>query len=292
MASIFYHIIAYKEPEVVARLVNRVQTKSDFVRIHLDTMIGKKRFSEWKKIIEEKCQKGNVEIISEVRCKYGSFGMVDATLSAMRSYDDYNYDYFIELTGDSYSLKTPEVIKKELNEKNCAMIEFFELPYKGWYQGGLHRLSNRFYFMPRRKYPFVWTIRFPRLNKELPCGFKPYGGRGNLCLQKRHVSYILEFVEKNPLVKEFFKRVWGPNEMFYQTILLNSPLRSSVVNESTMYFDYSKGEPHPRILTKSDLEALKRSGKFFARKFNLNIDRDILDIIDQELKKVPNRMDA
>lgn len=292
MTRIAYSILAYKEPERVARLVNRVQTESDFIRIHFDKMIGKRRFTEWRKIVVEKCQKRDIEIVSIFRCKYGSFGQVDANLSAMRSYEEYNYDYYIELTGDSYPLKPPEVIKKELNEKNCALMEFFELPYKGWYQGGLRRLNNRFYFMPRRKYPYVWTFSFPRFRKGLPCGLKPYGGRGNLCLQKRHVSYILQFAEKNPSVRKFFERVWGPDEIFYQTILLNSPLNSSVVNESTMYFDYSKGIAHPKNLTKADLEVLKRSGKFFARKFNLNIDKDILDIIDQELKKVPNHMGA
>ena len=292
MTSIVYHILDYKEPELVARLVNRVQTKSDFVRVHLDTMIGKKKFSEWKKIIEDKCQKGNIEIVSDFRCKYGSFGQVDATLSAMRSYEDYNYDYFIDLTGDSYPLKPPEVIKKELEGKNCALMEFFEIPYKGWYQGGLHRLNYKHYFISRQKYPYAWNFRIPRLRKRLPCGLKPYGGRGNLCLQKRHISYILKFVDKNPNVTKFFRRVWGPNEIFYQTILLNSPLRLSVTDQCTMYSDYSEETTHPKYLSKSDLEALKRSGKLFARKFNLNIDKEILDIIDQELIKVPNHMDG
>lgn len=285
MTRIVYHILEYKEPERVARLVNRIQTDSDFIRVHIDMMIEKHRFKEWKKFIEMKCPQKNIEIVSEFRCKYGSFGQVDAILSAMRYYEDYNYDYFIDLTGDSYPLKPPEVIKKELSEKNCAFIEFFELPYNGWYQGGLRRLNNRFYFIPRRKYPYVWTFSFPRFKKGLPCGLKPYGGRGNLCLQKRHVSYILQFIEKNPSVSKFFKRVWGPDEIFYQTILLNSPLSSSVINQCTMYFDFSEGTSHPKNLTKSDLEALKRSGKFFARKFNLNTDKEILDIIDQELTK-------
>jgi hypothetical protein len=283
MTTIAYHILAYKDPEFLARLVNRIKPESDFVRIHFDTMIGKSKFCEWKKTIADKCQKLDIDIVSDFRCKYGSFGQVDANLSAMRDYEDCDYDYFVDLTGDSYPLKPPEVIKKELGEKNCALMEFFKLPYEGWYHGGLHRINNRFYFMPRRKYPYVWTLSFPRFRKGLPCGLKPYGGRGNLCLQKRHADYILEFAEKNPSVMKFFKRVWGPDEIFYQTILLNSPFRSSIINQSTMYSDYSEGTSHAKNLTRFDLEALKKSGKFFARKFNT--DEGILDIIDQELKR-------
>ncbi len=283
MTSIAYHILAYKEPEQIARLVNRIQTNSDFINIHFDTMVGKQRVEDWKKLIEKKCPQKNIKIVSEFRCKYGSFGLVDATLSAMRSYEDIEYDYFIDLSGDSYPLKPPEAIKTALSGKNCALVEFFELPYDGWYKGGLHRLNNRSYFIPRPKYPYVWTLNLPRFRKGLPCNLKPYGGRGNLCLQKKHVNYVLKFIENNPNVSKFFKRVWGPDEIFYQTILLNSPVRSSVVNESIMYFDYSEGTSHSKNLAKSDLEALKKSGKFFAQKFNLKIDKDILDTIDQEL---------
>ena len=283
MTSIAYYILAYKEPEQVARLVNRIQTDSDFIYIHFDTMIGKQRFQEWKELIEQECSNKNLQITSKFRCKYGSFGQVEAALSAMKYYEDCNYDYFVELSGDSYPLKPLEVIKKELSGKNCAFMEFFELPHNGWHQGCFHRLNNRYYFIPRRKYPYVWNLSVPRFKKGLPCGLSPYGGGGNLCLQKRHASYILQFIEKNPSVSKFFRRVWGPDEIFYQTILLNSPLSSSVINQCTMYSDYSGGASHPKNLTKCDLETLKRSGKFFARKFS--IDEGVLDIIDQELKK-------
>ena len=284
LTKIAYNVFEYEDPERVVRLVNRVQTKSDFIRIHLDTMIGKEKFNDWKKIIEKKCQQGEIRIVSEFRCKYGSFGIVDANLSAIRDYKNYNYDYFIDLSGDSYPLKPPEVFKKELDKKNCALMEFFELPYKGWFQGGLHRLNYKSYFISTRKYPYAWAFGVPRLRRELPCSLRPYGGRGSRCLQKRHASYILQFLEKNPEVIKFFRRVWGPGEIFYPTILLNSPLKSTVLNQSIMFLDYSEGKPHPKTLKKSDLETLKRSGKFFARRFNLNVERDVLDSIDQMLE--------
>jgi hypothetical protein len=74
--------------------------------------------------------------------------------------------------------------------------------------------------------------------------------------------------------------------MFFETILMNSPLKSRVVNDSKRYVDFTRKERHPKILTKDDLENMKKSGKFFARKFNLAVDKDILDIIDQEIDKV------
>ena len=144
-------------------------------------------------------------------------------------------------------------------------------------------LNHKYYFISTRKYPYSRTFRIPRLRKALPCGLKPYGGRGSRCLQKRHVSYILKFLDRNPNVMKFFRRVWGPGETFYPTIMLNSPFKLSVINQCTMYFDFPEGSSHARTLTKSDLAILERSGKFFARKFNPAVDRSVIDIIDQKL---------
>jgi hypothetical protein len=285
MTCIAYCILTYKEPERVARLVNRLQTDTDFMYIHFDTMIGKQRFKEWKKFIEMKCPQKNIEIVSKFRCKWGSFGQVDATLSAMKYYEDYNYDYFINLSGECYPLKPPEVIKKELNGQNCGFMEFFRIPYGSWWRGGLNRIKNRFYFIPRMGYPYVRIFSIPRLKKGLPCGLEPYGGRGGFCLPKEHVSYVIQFVEKNPNVRKFFKRTLIPDEIFFQTILMNSPLRSKVVNDNKRYIDFATKDAHPKILTKDDLGNMKKSGKLFARKFNLDVDKDILDIIDQEIEK-------
>ena len=284
MIRIAYQILTYKEPERVARLANRVLTGSDIMYIHFDTMIGRKRFEAWKKLIRQKCPNKNIEIASKYRCKWGSFGSVDATLSSMRYYEDHNYDYFINLSGDCYPLKHPDAIKKELNGKNCSFMEYFKLPCDKWWKGGLNRIDNRFYFMPRPDYPYVWTFSIPRLKKGLPSGLDPYGGHGGLCLMKKHVSYILGFIKENPDVRNFFIRAFAPDEMFFATILMNSPLKSSVVNESKWYRDFSAGKAHPKNLTREDFETLKKSGRLFARKFNLSVDNDILDLIDKEIE--------
>jgi|SRR5665647_344609 len=285
MTRIAYHILAYKEPDRVARLVNRVQTDSDYVSIHFDTLIGVKKFKEWKSFIEIKCPNKNINIVSEFRCKWGSIGSVDTYLSAMGYFEKYDYDYFIPLSGDCYPIKSPEDIKKELSGKNVAFMEFFKLPSKAWWKGGLSRINYLHYFLPRASYPYVRICRIPRLKKGLPYNLEPYGGHGGFCLPKRHVGYILQFVKDNPGLRKFFKHTFAPDEMFFETILLNSHFKSEVVNECKKYSDFSDKRPHPKNLTIADFEILKKSGKFFARKFQTGESNDILDIIDQEIDK-------
>ncbi len=291
MARIAYCIIAYKDPERVVRLINRLQTDSDFKYVHFDTSIGKQRFRNWKRLIEEKCPNKNIEIVSVFRCKYMSFGRVAADLSAMKYFDNFNYDYYINLTESCYPLKSASAIKEEFDHQDSIFMEVFAMPYKGWGKGGMWKLENRFYFFPRRKYPYVRLFRIPRLKKELPYGLKPYGGYGLFCVPKDVVSYILSFVEQKPRLKKFFKRTAVPDEIFFQTILMNSSYRSRIVNDNKRYLDYNRGIPPPgvgygpKILTKDDFEKMKKSNKLFARKFDSAIDKEVLNIIDQHIEK-------
>ena len=95
------------------------------------------------------------------------------------------------------------------------------------------------------------------------------------------VSYALNFLDKNPSVKSFFKRTFAPNEMIWHTILMNSPLKDRIVNDNLRYVDFIRS--HPRILTKEDYAMLRDSGKLFARKFDPDVDGEILDMIDAEI---------
>ena len=283
MVNILYNIVAYKNPEQVARLLNRVLTDSDMALVHFDTLIGKRKFEDWQRLIEKKTQGKNVRVISQFRCKYGSFGQVEVLLSTIKYYEKFSYDYLIDLTGDCYPIKPIATIKMDLLKADSSFLEFFKIPCNEWYCGGINRINNRFFFIPRRSYPYVWRLSFPRLRRGLPCGLEPYGGRGNLCLLKSHANYVLRYTEENPQVKKFFKRVYAPDEMFFETILVNSPFKSNVINDSKLYVDFSQGKTNPKNLTEEDFRIFGTSGKHFARKFNLNEDKDVLDLIDKEI---------
>jgi hypothetical protein len=63
---------------------------------------------------------------------------------------------------------------------------------------------------------------------------------------------------------------------------MSSELAPTVVNDNLRYIDWSRGA-RPAVLGMADLEALRRSPKLFARKFDVTVDRQVLDAIDREL---------
>jgi hypothetical protein len=69
--------------------------------------------------------------------------------------------------------------------------------------------------------------------------------------------------------------------MFFQTILLNSPLQHTIVNDCCWYISWLPAAANPRVLASADLETLSATPKLFARKFDATHDAEILDRLDQ-----------
>jgi hypothetical protein len=284
LTSIVYYILAYKEPLQIVRLVNRLSSSDDYFYVHFGLDVGKKKFSEWKSMVEKECDNLNIIVTSEYITKRGSFESVLAPLKAMRFYGSTNYDYFINLTGECYPIMHPLLIKRGLEGYRSAFMEFFEMPAKVWGNGGMERLHKNFFFLSMGKN--YRTFRLPRFRKTMPCNLKPFGGSAAFCLHKEQVSYILDFLDRSPQVLKFFRHVGFSDEIFFQTILLNSQFRSDIINDDKRFIVWSGlAGGHPNFLVETDLKKIMSSGKLFARKFSTTLSGNLLNLVDQELEK-------
>jgi hypothetical protein len=120
------------------------------------------------------------------------------------------------------------------------------------------------------------------LRRRIPGGLHPYGGSAYWCLEKTLVHFVHGYLRQNPDYVRFFEHVFVPDELFFQTIIMNSELRDTVENDDLRYLDWSR-EPAPAVLTRGDLPALLESGQLFARKFDETVDSDVLDALDRRV---------
>jgi hypothetical protein len=297
MTKVAYCLVVHKNPKQVNRLIRNIYSASDFFYISIFGKNSKK--NEWINEFKE-FESDNFFVIFYLRNAWGAFPVVQSTLEAMKAFSGFNYDYFINLTGQCYPLKSVGSIKKFLHDKNFAYMEQFKLPSKRWgKRGGLDRFEYLHYRNPlfvlrdillnkiagSAEYETKRFIKLPRRNRQLPYNLEPYGGSAYFCLTKEHVDFILRYLKSKPDVLGFFTRTFAPDEIFFQTIIMNSPLKDTVINNNLRYIDWSrKGMPSPALLTIADAENLLNSSKLFARKFDMEIDKAILDLIDSHKK--------
>ena len=113
-------------------------------------------------------------------------------------------------------------------------------------------------------------------------GFKAYFGSQWTTLRRACAERVAEAGSTGKLAA-WFQRTICPDEAFAQTVLINDG-RFRFCNDNLRFVDFGDSrDGRPRILRLSDAPALFAGGYHFARKFDLAVDREVLDRIDREL---------
>ncbi|GDX62475.1 glycosyl transferase [Candidatus Saccharibacteria bacterium] len=278
-----YIISAYKLPDNLVRLVDRLNTPNSNFIVHVDKNSPLEIYNEiYNRLISFE----NVHFIKRHKSPYRGFGHVKTTLNGLRYLSDkkINYDYLFILTGQDYPIKSNNYINNFLAKNyGKSFIEYFSMPTDNWQNGGMDRINNYFIHTKKgyKKIPrriMSWFVK-----KEIPNSIEPWGGSGYFTAYRKHVDYILKFIEDNPDYLRFFKHVDIPDEIFFQTILSNSKYRKDLINDDIRYIDWSNPAECPAVLRRADFNNIKRSKDLIARKADSSIDSEILDMIDEEL---------
>lgn len=80
----------------------------------------------------------------------------------------------------------------------------------------------------------------------------------------------------------FGKHTRCADELFLQTVVMNSNLKSRVTGYNLRHIDFNRGRPY--TWREEDLSELLNSKDLFARKFNEDVDGIVIEKLYQTLK--------
>lgn len=110
-----------------------------------------------------------------------------------------------------------------------------------------------------------------------------YGGSFFCTLSAPCVYYARDFAREHPDIVEFFRTMPAPNEVFLQTVLVNSK-KFRIVPDGKRYIDWSATRNnHPKTLGMADVPAMLASDAHWARKFDSRADPEVLDVLDRHI---------
>jgi len=197
------------------------------------------------------------------------------------------------LSGQDYPLRSHENLDRFMEEHwESIFIEHFQLPASVWPEGGLDRIQD-YHFGDRQCRN--WRL-FSKCVSELcnrsgickraqPGNPVPFGGSSWWSIPYHAAEVICDFIRKTPEYLRFHRFSLLPDEMVVQTILLNSAderIRLNIVNDNLRFIHWPVSTAlHPAVLTEKNFEELRDSGKFFARKFDMAEDPEILGKLDE-----------
>jgi hypothetical protein len=129
------------------------------------------------------------------------------------------------------------------------------------------------------------TVGIRRKNTIFNDDFICYGG-WFFCLLAAHcVRYTRQFARENPDIVTYFRTMAAPEEVFLQTVLVNSG-KFRFVPDSKHYIDLSQSRNnHSKVLGMVDLPSMLASEAHWARKFDPSFDSAVLDVLDRHVKR-------
>ena len=271
-----YLIRAHHKPAQLARLVDRLRSENASFYVHVSARTPDATYSAMQQML------GDVHWVPRVPAFYSGFSLVSSMLAGLAEMQPVPA-HTVLLSGQDYPLKPAAEIEQFLaGRAGESLLEHFPIPARDRWpreDGGLDRIR---YVHFERVHHRTRILHIPFLRRSFPAGLQPYGGSAWCALSDDAVRTILAFPDANPEAFRFFRHVRTPDEIFLQTVLLNSPLRDRVANEGIHHVEWPGGS-HPKTFGLEDFPRLAASGKLFARKFDMNQDAEILDRIDAEL---------
>jgi len=113
---------------------------------------------------------------------------------------------------------------------------------------------------------------------EFPCWY----GSQWMALSRRAAEAAVEFVAGHDDYVRHYARTVIPDESATATIVCNDP-HLRVRDEELHHVRFSSGDGHPDVFALDDVDELVGSGRFFARKFDLEVDASVLDALDHHV---------
>ena len=276
-----YLILAHDQPHLLDLLTTTLDPRRRDIFIHIDAKSDLRRF-----------RIGSVPtahvVTSECKVYWGHVSMLRACLSLLRAARRaHAYDYFVLLSGADFPTRSLDEFERFLEAADGRTFQPVR-PALASFEG---RKRLRSYYMLNtrtrvgvlaQKFLFLQSFLGAWGGRRPPRRFARYFlGSMWFTLHRDMADWLLRCWQDEE-VRDYFQTVFCPEEMFIPTAVSNSPWPERHEDRSVRYIRWTGGA-NPKTLDLSDLDGIRRSGAFFARKMSLERSIPLLDLLAREV---------
>lgn len=297
-----YCILAHKNPAQIARLLKAIAHPDNVFVLHYEKSAPRSEHAELARLAEEM---PNLHLLPSRRVLWGRFTQIGVQLEGIERCLELSgkWSHFITLTGQDFPLLPQAAMVEELSGVAAmSYLSYFD-PFAAaiWKnvedRTGLIHLDSapleallRVPFFGRRiRWICGWSRCMPSVpfvRRKLPAWFRYMGGANHVVLSREAASYVVNDPNAGNIIR-WLKYSGHPDESIFQSVLVNSPLAGSIVNDDRRAIYWGEvGSPSPMTLTCAQLPWLreaKAAGKLFARKFDAGVDNEVIRELEKDL---------
>ncbi len=268
--KIAYMILVHRFPEQFKRLFKAIYDADNCYLIHIDKKADKVIHEAVEAFLKPYT---NVFIFKSQNVIWGGYSMVQAELDGMNFLlnTKIEWDYFVNLSGQDFPLRSQKIIREFLSRsKGKNFIKVAD------------QKVNRPDTMNRIEYYFEEVndkMSLQKFRRKYLDNVTPYIGGQWMMLTRDCCSFICNSTEVKKF-EDYYKNTLIADESFFQTVLMNTSYRGILIDDdkrAIVWIPDGDIKLRPKTFTLSDYTFLSSSDSLFARKFDDNIDNEIIN---------------
>lgn len=298
MARHAYLIMAHKQFYILEKLLLLIDDARNDIFIHVDKKVDNFEFEHYKNIVKH----SDVIFIDRMDVRWADMTQVECTIKLLEKAQNYcmeknktKYKYYHFISGSDLPLKTQNYIHEFLDNKDIEFVHFapekdrknmmFRYKYRCFFtkhlrDGGIYRIYNLINKIG------LLIQKVLKLDKTKNEKIKIMFGANWFTITDDFAKYILS---KKSWILDRFKYSISGDEEVVQTLIYNNPkyykkifMKKEIQKNNDHIacmrkIDWNRGKPY--VWTIDDFQELMQSKCLFARKFDIEKDKVIVDKI-------------
>lgn len=279
--------MAHNQPDLLKKLFLLLDDERNDIYVHID-----KKFHAFnKKEFDNLIKKANIYWVKRMDVKWGGYSQIECELILLKEAIKKEHSYYHLLSGVDLPLKTQDEIHAFFDMHEG--LEFVDEDQECIDTKVLDRIKY-FYFFSNRNGKIAKYFKTIILKLQKKLGVNRIQKYDSVCFQKGRNWFSIthklatHVVEKEKWIYNIFSKSFCGDEVFLQTIARNSNFTEKICNLCTMpkvpdtrHIDWERGIPY--VFRETDYEELKNTSALFARKFDINLDKNIIEKIYADL---------
>lgn len=296
-----YLIMAHNNFYILEKLIRLIDDERNDIYLHIDLKVTDFDFEYFKNLTTY----SNITFVNRVKVNWGSYSLVRAEMELLKAAVTKSYQYYHILSGVDLPLKTQDEIHEFCDFYhgkefvNYFTEKFFTEDKRVYRRASLYHFLQEYRkctsnqavndFITGIDRVFLFLQIVLRINRLKKKDFVLKGGSNWVSITDDFAQYI---VSKEDWIHTNFKKTSFCDELFVQTLLYNSSYKDNVylgntkksITGNLRMIDWSRGNgSNPYVWHMSDYNTLIQSNNLFARKFDVKIDKDIVDTIYENI---------
>ena len=279
-----YLIMAHTQPELLRKLLKMLDNERNDIYLHIDSKAKDYPLDEIAAVL----QKSKCIFTERTDVKWGSYSQINCEMILLKEAVKTEHAYYHLLSGMDLPIKSQEQIFAFFEKYNG--LEFVDEDGATISEAALSRVkyTHKFYGKAGSVKDILGALS---VKGQKLLGVDKTQKYGNIIFQKGRNWFSITHglaklvVEKEDWIQEVFGQSVCGDELFLQTVARNSEYAEKICNPNTMpevpdtrYIDWKRGSNNnPYVFRKDDFEELKNALGLFARKFDLNVDKKIVE---------------